>query len=183
MKQFKNKYYIIIATLIVAIIIVTIFWIKYIRNKVNTMNTNNNVKAFLIMIRTCEGTAKSTGYQTLFGGKLFSDFSKHPNIRVPFGKNNYSTAAGAYQILYRTWLPLSIKLGLTDFSPESQDKCAIELIREKGALNDVVNGNFESAINKIRKVWASMPNAGYGQPEKSIAFCKNIYQKNGGQIA
>ncbi|MBK9329057.1 MAG: glycoside hydrolase family 104 protein [Sphingobacteriales bacterium] len=133
------------------------------------------------MIRHAEGTAGANGYRTLFGGKLFNDYAQHPRVKVPF-RNTYSTAAGAYQFLYSTWYRLSLKLGLKDFSPESQDKACIELIREKNALEDVKNGNFESAIKKIAKVWASLPGAGYNQPEKKIAELQKVYTQNGGKL-
>lgn len=149
---------------------------------------NNNVQAFLKMIRFAEGTSGANGYNMLFGGRLFVSFKTHPNTCVPFfnkakGKQDCSTAAGAYQFLNSTWKRLALTLGLEDFSPQNQDKAAVELIREKGALEDVINGNFETAVNKIAKVWASMPGAGYKQPEKKLAELLNVYKNNGGQIA
>lgn len=144
---------------------------------------NNNVQAFLMTIRKCEGTAGPDGYRTLFGGKLFTSYQSHPNVKVPFG-NTYSTAAGAYQILFRTWETLRLRLSLPDFSPASQDMAAIELIREKnGALDDVIAGHLETAVSKVRSIWASLPGAGYGQPEKSIASVKQYYLNAGGTIA
>jgi muramidase (phage lysozyme) len=147
----KGKIYLIISSVILLAGIYAVVWIKWIRKINNKMNGNDNVKAFLMMIRHAEGTAGANGYRTLFGGKLFNDYAQHPRVKVPF-RNTYSTAAGAYQFLYSTWYRLSLKLGLKDFSPESQDKACIELIREKNALEDVKNGNFESAIKKIAKV-------------------------------
>src|SRR5437016_727294 len=99
-----------------------------------------NLTAFLAMIRACEGTASRDGYQALFGyrpgnSKTFQSFSWHPNVRSQFtqtdGTINYTTAAGAYQILHGTWLDVSLVLGLTDFGPTSQDAAAVELIRRK----------------------------------------------------
>jgi len=89
-----------------------------------------NLKAFLLMIRYAEGTSSQNGYQKLYGGSLFNDLSKHPNIAV----NKWgitSTAAGAYQILFKTWTEIQQKLKLPDFSPQSQDKAAVELIKKK----------------------------------------------------
>ena len=149
---------------------------------------NKNLDSFLHVIRTAERTAVPNGYRTIFGGKLFTDFSKHPNIKVPFhdkaiGKTNYSTAAGAYQFLYSTWENCRKKLNLPDFSPASQDKAARMLISGRGALNDVLLGNFAEAISKVRKEWASMPNAGYSQPEKTLAQVTKWYKDAGGVIA
>ncbi len=151
---------------------------------------NNNVRAFLLMIRRCEGTAGPDGYRTMFTGKLFSDFSKHPNIAN--SANGYtSTAAGAYQFLYSTWKDLQRSLLLPDFSPASQDAGAVELIRRRGALDDVIAGDIATAVDKCAKEWASLPvvtgaKAGksyYGQPVKSLATVTNYYTSAGGQLA
>jgi muramidase (phage lysozyme) len=161
---------------------------KSIKNTLSEAQKNSNVQAFLKVIRYAEGTSGTNGYRTLFGGNLFNDFSKHPNVKVPFidkrtGKKNYSTAAGAYQFLHSTWQGLSLKLQLKDFTPGNQDLGAIELIREKGALEDVMNGRFEIAVGKVKKVWASMPNAGYLQPEKSMTKLIVKFKEYGGNIS
>lgn len=134
------------------------------------------------MIRKCEGTAGPDGYRTMFGGKTFTDMSRHPNVKVPF-RDTYSTAAGAYQFLYSTWTTLALRLNLKDFSETSQDLAAIELIREKNALADVEAGRISDAIYKIRKIWASLPGAGYNQPEKSLTTALGYYKTAGGTIA
>ena len=96
-----------------------------------------NLRAFLYLIRWCEGTSGDNGYRTLFGGGMFDSFADHPRkaITRPLGgKNLTSTAAGAYQVLERTWDECKKALGLPDFSPESQDRAAIYLIKRRGAL-------------------------------------------------
>lgn len=140
---------------------------------------NGNVKAFLWVIRHCEGTSGPDGYRTLFGGTLFSDFSKHPGIYIPFGKTR-SSAAGAYQFLERTWKALVKQHGFKDFSPASQDLGAIELIRGRNALKDVEEGRFELALRKCSPEWASLPFSQYEQPTKKLEFCKQIYEQYGG---
>lgn len=146
-----------------------------------------NMKAFLWMIRTGEGTAHDQGFNFLFGSSLknnlrFTDFSKHPNIHRPFGKTT-STAAGAYQFLYRTWVEVAKKLGLKDFSPESQTIGAVEKIRERGAYQLVMEGKFEEAVKKCAREWASLPFSPYGQPTKTIAQATKTYLNAGGTIA
>lgn len=180
LKKIWTQPYIYIALLVGATVGVYLYT-KYIIKTLMTSTTNPNVKAFLMMIRQCEGTSGPNGYRTMFGGKLAPDLSKHPNVCVPY-KNTCSTAAGAYQFLYRTWQTLSLRLGLKDFSAASQDLAALELIREKGALNNIINGNIEIAIKKVAKIWASLPGAGYGQPEKSITQCLSYYKAAGGNI-
>jgi len=141
-----------------------------------------NIRAFLIMIQYAEGTYGNDGYKKLYGGGSFNDFSKHPNTpQTKWGIT--STAAGAYQILSKTWAELQAKLGLTDFSPVSQDKAAIELIRRRKALDDVYAGRFKEAIAKCRKEWASLPGAGYGQNEKNIQNLLSVIKVAGGTTA
>jgi muramidase (phage lysozyme) len=128
---------------------------------------NAYVRAFLYMLMLAEGTTKF-GYYTLFGGSKISSLSRHPNIAVKAG-GYVSTAAGAFQFLIKTWNDLVAKLGLTDFSESAQIAGAIELIREKNALEPLLQGDLETTVYRVRKVWASLPGAGYGQGEKSPA--------------
>lgn len=74
-------------------------------------------------------SGESTSYNELFGGHQVSDLSSHPNVRVaiPGEPGHYSTAAGRYQFLKGTWDEQAAKLGLTDFSPASQDAAAWDL--------------------------------------------------------
>ncbi len=48
-----------------------------------------NQKAFLAMLRKCEGTDSVEGYRALFGwrpgnGKTFDSFAEHPNISAAY---------------------------------------------------------------------------------------------------
>lgn len=141
-----------------------------------------NIRAFLIMIQYAEGTYGKDGYKRLYGGGSFNDFAKHPNSKqTKWGIT--STAAGAYQILSKTWNEIQPKLGLPDFSPASQDKAAIELIRRRKALDDVYAGRFAQAIAKCRKEWASLPGAGYGQNEKNVQNLLAVIKVAGGMTA
>jgi muramidase (phage lysozyme) len=143
-----------------------------------------NVAAFLSMIRVSEGTAGPDGYRTLVGGALFDSYADHPRTLVPLPNLGIkSSAAGAYQILMRTWDGVRGKLGLPDFSPASQDAAAIELIRQRGALSDVQAGNFAAAVDRCRKEWASLPGAGYGQHENSLDRLQTAYLDAGGALA
>lgn len=44
-------------------------------------------------------------------------------------------------------------------------------------------GRVEIAANKVRKVWASLPGAGYGQGEVRMASFVNNYVNAGGTVA
>jgi lysozyme len=163
-----------------------------------------NVRAFLAMIRTAEGTADANGYRALFGHtarrpRLFESFDDHPRIARQFtdaaGRRQWTSAAGAYQFMaisplpgggttrVDTWGEVQRRLRLPDFSPESQDAAAVELIRQAGALGDVRAGRFEAAVNKVRGRWASLPGAGYDQPEQTMATVAAAYRQAGGTFA
>jgi muramidase (phage lysozyme) len=152
---------------------------KEIQRMEQTSTAQKNLRAFLIMIQYSEGTLGKDAYRKLFGGDLFTDLFQHPNIPVTRG-NLTSTAAGAYQILYKTWQEVQQRLRLPDFSPQSQDKAAIELIRRRKALEDVLAGRFSQAIEKCRKEWASLPGAGYNQRERSAKSLLSVYKVAGG---
>ncbi len=163
-----------------------------------------NVAAFLATIRAAEGTADAEGYRALFGHKprrpvLFDGFEDHPRQAVRFrdgaGRHLWTSAAGAYQFMaisplpdggstkVNTWDRIRARLALPDFSPASQDAAAVELIREAGALELVQSGRFDDAVSKVRRIWASLPGAGYEQPEKSLASLRVAYASAGGSFA
>lgn len=140
---------------------------------------NPNIKAFLDTIAQAEGTAGPDGYRTLFAGETFSDYSTHPDeVKCAYsnGQRLCSSAAGRYQFLKPTFDRLQKKLSLPDFSPQSQDLAAIELIREEGALEDVKAGNIREALTKVSAIWVHIEGAGYGQPEHSLDKLQAIYQ-------
>ncbi|USX03825.1 glycoside hydrolase family 24 protein [Paraburkholderia fungorum] len=140
-----------------------------------------NVRAFLSMIRVGEGTAGPNGYTTFFGGSQFSDLSKHPNVAHTAGGYT-STAAGAYQFLYSTWQQIAAQYGLTDFSPASQDIGAVALIKQDGALADVLAGRIATAIGKCNRTWASLAGSPYGQPTLTMADDLANYVNAGGNL-
>ena len=72
------------------------------------------------------------------------------------------------------------QLALPDFSPLSQDRLAIQLIRERGALDDIRAGRIERAISRCRNIWASLPGAGYGQREHSLEKLVTVWRTAGG---
>lgn len=137
------------------------------------------VGAFLDMLAWSELgagllAASDDGYNVLVGST-----AKHPNFFTPYDRHPAkfvelpnlgikSSAAGRYQILFRTFDALAMKLRVNDFHPETQDRCAIELIRGRGALDYVKTGRIELAIAICSKEWASLPGAGYGQHEQRL---------------
>lgn len=143
---------------------------------------NANVQAFLAMIRKFESAGR---YNVIYGGTTFDNFETHPNIRVPFldprtGKQNISTAAGAYQITWSTWQTVLKMAGNGDFSPESQDRAAVWLLKMNGSLADIIDGDFTAAIRKASKLWASLPFTDSKQSHVSIEKAYAAYTAAGG---
>lgn len=147
---------------------------------------DRNLRAVLDMIAYAEGTGGPNGYRTLFGGGLFDSFADHPRKFFTFtnkrGQTLRTSAAGRYQFLSRTWDELAKKLELPDFGPESQDRAAVELIRQRGALADVQAGRIAAAVTKIAPIWASLPGANYAQPERKLSDLVATYQAAGGNL-
>lgn len=146
----------------------------------------SNRAAFLTMIAVSEGTetiGDQQGYNVNVGGKLFSSYADHPRTPVYIKSiKKTSTAAGRYQILARYYDVYKKQLNLPDFSPDSQDKIALQLIRECKALDDIDAGRFESAVAKCKSRWASLPGAGYGQHENTLDRLQLAYVNAGGVV-
>lgn len=158
-----------------------------------------NLRAFLDAIAVFESEPGPDGYRRLYarqGRRYFDSFDVHPaeggwpGERLPdeqciaagFKPGCVSTAAGRYQITLSTYRRVAPRLGITDFTPQSQDALAIELIREKDALELVETGRVEQAIARLRRVWASMPAAGYQQREHSLDRWVQAYADAGGAV-
>lgn len=141
---------------------------------------NPNVRKFLDLIAQAEGVKH--GYNTMFGNERFGSLATHPNVRKAFkqtdGKTNYTTAAGRYQFLNSTWNNLAKRYGFNDFSPKSQDLGAIALIAGRGALDDVLKGDWQAAIQKTGKEWASLPSSTYKQGKRSWDFVNKALGSN-----
>jgi muramidase (phage lysozyme) len=158
-----------------------------------------NVRAFLRAIRAGESHPDlDEAYTALFGwkpgnGQVFNDFTAHPNVRtyethdgqfIKNGKIDFTTAAGAYQIVKTTWDGLQRKYPwLRTFSPDSQDLAAICLIHDRGALSDVLDGRIVQAIGKLGDEWASLPSATVGQPTVALGRVLGVYTRHGGHLA
>ena len=142
-----------------------------------------NVIKMLNLIAQTEGVKH--GYNTLFGNQRLESLNSHPNIRKRFtqtdGKTNVTTAAGRYQFLTDTWNNVARQYGLKDFGARTQDLGAVGLIAGRGALNDVINGNWQNAIRKLGPEWASLPSSNYKQNKRSWDFVNKFLGSNVGQ--
>ncbi|BAZ08880.1 hypothetical protein NIES4071_06860 [Calothrix sp. NIES-4071] len=143
---------------------------------------SQRMRAFLATIRWAEtGTEGDESYRKLVFNGTFNHFSTHPLIKqcaLINGKRVCSTAAGAYQMLDKSWYDLQPKLKLTDFSPASQDKMAVEYIRRNQAIADIEAGNLDAALKKLGRVWASMPYNNYNQADSGDTRDLTDLEKN-----
>ena len=166
-------------------------------------NTDANRAAFLSAIAWAEGTDNAGGYRCLYGSRpsapsLLDSFADHPaelgwpGVKLTdqqcrgagLGAGCVSTAAGRYQITRTTWRGLGGAGKYGEFSPAAQDAAALDLIAARRALDDVDAGRFAAAVDKIRRVWASMPGAGYaGQQMRTLDQLAAVYSGAGGAFA
>lgn len=138
------------------------------------------VRALLDTIAFAEGTHDDLGYRTLFTFETFRSYRDHPRrVRCAsyHGYRLCSDAAGRYQMISSTFDSVAKRLQLDDFSPQSQDRAAVELIRWRGGLSKIERGDFDGAIAAIRREWASLPGSDYGQPQTSRDDLRTIYQQ------
>jgi muramidase (phage lysozyme) len=136
-----------------------------------------NVKAFLKLIRYAEHTREDDAvYYLLYGGqRTFTDTSEHPLKEPITAWGRKSTSAGAYQIIHGTWLQAKKQGVAQDFTPASQDRVALWLIRSNSALGYVLEGKVEEAITRLRLQWSSLPGA--SQSKMQMAEAKRLFTK------
>jgi len=147
---------------------------------------SRNLSAFLDMLAWSEGTAGrgDDGYNVMVGGALFSGYADHPRQLVDLPRLKIkSSAAGRYQLLARWFDAYRKQLLLSDFGPLSQDTIAIQQIRECRALDAIERGDLAEAVKRCRRIWASLPGAGYGQHEHRLADLRAQFVKAGGLAA
>ena len=154
---------------------------------------NKNLMALLNTISVSEGTfgIGDNGYNVLVGGGYFEGYHHHPNKRIFIKRiNDYSTAAGRYQILFRYWEEYVVQLELEDcekypdgaFGKAAQDAIAIQMIKECKAFGSIIDGKFSEALGKCKSRWASLPGA-VQHVHTTVAGLQEHYIKFGGTIA
>jgi muramidase (phage lysozyme) len=140
-------------------------------------------------IAGAEGTilGGKPGYNVMFGGGRFKDFSRHPDkvVRSPGGYA--SAAAGAYQFMPGTWGEVQKKLGLSDFGPQSQDIGMLQKVRQRlmpmGGLAAITKaGALTPGIQAaLAPEWASFPTLSgssyYGQPVKKATQIQQFFEQ------
>ncbi len=150
---------------------------------------DKNVKAFLLAISEAEGGGYDFKYGAVKGKKndpwRFTDFSTHPGV----GYGGKTTASGMYQITIDTWKDHGINaMGLSDFSPSTQDLIAVDMLDSMGALDKIKDGDIPGAMPLAARKWAALsqgpglankyPPQPYMKYEKFI----EVYQQFGGSV-
>jgi uncharacterized Zn-binding protein involved in type VI secretion len=125
---------------------------------------NKNVQAFLKAVAEAEGGGYDFKFGAVKGRKndpwRFGDYSTHPGP----GKGGVMTAAGMYQITKATWTDHgNQRMGLTDFSPDTQDLIAVSIIRGGAVIDKLIAGDIEAVLLKTSVQWAALP-MGRGKP-------------------
>lgn len=155
------------------------------------MQISPALKAFLDLIAWSEGTSSSPitqdrGYDVIVSGidgqHRMVDYHDHPfaDGTLPIVVNHAglrSTASGRYQIILRIWQDYKQRLGLKDFSPDSQDAVAVELITERRAVDPIEAGDIQAAVLLCSGIWASLPGNNYGQGGKTLEALVDKYQE------
>lgn len=118
------------------------------------------------------------GYKVIVGGTFFTSYADHPRKLVSLPRLGIkSTAAGRYQLLSRYYDAYKRQLKLKDFSPESQDKIAIQQIKERKALQLIEQGRIDEAIFRVNNIWASLPGSPYGQRVNDLKSLLAVYDR------
>lgn len=147
------------------------------------------------LLDTIAGT-ESPGYNVMYGGKRFDDYSHHPGVGnvITSGPNagQTSSAAGRYQFLKSTWDEASAATGARDFSPASQDKAGWwlaqrdynkktgrDLSADLSSKDPAVRAGIGAALHGT---WTSLPGgieAGTNDSKFNAALARNTARETG----
>jgi muramidase (phage lysozyme) len=107
------------------------------------------------------------------GGTRFADLSKHPRVPEP-GPEGPSTAAGRYQITAQTNDEFAPKLGISDFSPKSQDALGWAIAQD--AYKKQTGGDLLDALKagKTAEVQQALRDSGRWKTADLSSFTANL---------
>lgn len=124
-------------------------------------------------------------WNVIYGGSTFDSYADHPRkaVKITSGPNKgkTSSAAGKFQILGYVFDDVAKKIGVTDFTPESQKKVAWYLIREKykfndaKLMNDLRSGDVANVGRKLSGLWTSL--AGGIEATQSDSNFNSLYNQ------
>lgn len=102
-------------------------------------------------------------YNELVGGGHFDGYDAFPSWPGKSFPTGRSHAAGRYQFEPATWNEQAQKLGLTDFSPASQDAAAWDLAQTvykhrtgRDLLTDLTNRYLVQLAGALQSTWTSI---------------------------
>jgi muramidase (phage lysozyme) len=155
-----------------------------------------NLQAFSRCVRSAESNNRDDGsaYRTIYGGEQVSDLSCHPRIakQSPWG---YTSAAGAYQAMCAvpgrvqtdTWgdfcRDMGVPVDAMPFDKPTQDAFLVWCVKRRNALQAVLDGDLEKAIDLCSFEWASFPPGRYGQPTTTIDKLRAVFLQYGGRLS
>lgn len=133
-------------------------------------------------------------YWVLYGGEHVHDLTHHPQQCVTIvtgpNKGRCSTAAGRYQILYKTWLdkapryhpkPSKMLFWMDySFEPEYQDAVVYAWLTDRQAwgvsISDLLReGKLDRVLRMLSGTWTSL---GYGKEDNSMTNAlPEVYQQ------
>ncbi|BAY80228.1 family 24 glycoside hydrolase (plasmid) [Nostoc linckia NIES-25] len=143
---------------------------------------------------TASEALDSNPYTLLYGGRHFSNFSRHPNqcitiVSVPH-KSECSTAAGRYQILTTTWQEKLKKyhhkffnlssVNPKSFEPEIQDQVVYAWLTDRHVWGvDIAvrlrQGKLNQVLQLLSGTWTSL---GYGtENNQATPLLSQVYQR------
>lgn len=121
---------------------------------------------------------KRTLVPDLYGG--------HPRIFEPTPAGELSSAFGRYQVTWTTWKWIIDTYGLPNSISVWNQKCVfVALLNECGALQHVIDGEFEEALQRAGRWWASLPTSTLddGHVHRyTFAKAREVWERNGGMV-
>lgn len=154
--------------------------------------SNPNVRIMLDAISRSEGTFGGRDSYRVYGGNAknqLQSLAGHPGKTGAWGYKwndgtpGRSTAAGRYQFVQGTWDGLARRYGFNDFSARNQDLGAIALMKEAGALDAVLKGDFNAAMQRLGRTWSSLPSSTWAQPKRTQAQFNQYIRQAGGNTS
>lgn len=148
-----------------------------VREELQQQIQNENFRKLQQLLSITEGSSAFANPYLAKGGTRngqWTSYANHPYFIDPKaatwgfkwnnGKQDTATAHGRYMIRQKTWAGANRALGgnLT-FSPQDQDLAMAYLVKTRGALPDVLSGNWQSVFKKLGSEWASLPTSPYAQ--------------------
>lgn len=135
------------------------------------------ILAFLDMVAIVEGTDNDNdGIQKDFDVQMGG--TPNNKIRVEdLSRHSGGVALGRYQAIPITWREAATILGLTDFTPESQNIFGAWKLATRGMIDDITNNRIAEAIDKGSLEWASFPNSAKTAANNGTPTSYHVYSR------